>query len=120
MERLPLSLQGEERTLGDNQSTLGIVINLWDDPIMISQGLPGNLQGLTTGLVTMTEKERGACNNQHMELGRPSSYLQRSSSNHNQCLCSFAELIWGCTLSRELGGKHVCLIHILKQGVYWP
>ena len=69
MERLPLSLQEEKRTLRDNQSTFGIMTNLWDDLIMTSQGLPGNLQGLTTGLVTMIEKERGACNNRHMKLG---------------------------------------------------
>lgn len=60
MERLPLSLQGEKRTLGDNQSTIGIMTNLWDDLIMTSQGLPGNLQGLTTEILTsMAEQKRG-------------------------------------------------------------
>lgn len=39
------------------------------------QGLQGNLQATTTRNLTMTEMQRGACNNQHMNLGRLSFYL---------------------------------------------
>lgn len=55
------------------------------------QGLQDNLQGLTTGNLIVTEGG-GACNNQHSDLGRPSSCLQHpSTSSLNQQLCSSAE-----------------------------
>ena len=40
-----------------------------------SWGWQGNLWGSTTGDLTMTEKQGGAFNNQHTDLGRPSLYL---------------------------------------------
>lgn len=52
----------------------------------------------------MTENERGVCNNQQTDLGRPSSYGQCLNSNLNQWLCSSAEASWGYTLTREHGG----------------
>ena len=54
---------------------------------------------------------------QHVDLGRPSSYLQHPSSHHNQWFCPSAEPSWGCTLMRELGQEQFYLIQILRQGV---
>ena len=54
---------------------------------------------------------------QHMNPGRSSSYLQHSSSYHNQWFCPSAEPSWGCTLMRELGQEQFCLIQIPRQGV---
>ena len=51
---------------------------------------------------------------QHMDPGRPSSYLQHPSSHHNQWFCPSAEPSWGCTLMRELGQEQFCLIQILR------
>lgn len=36
----------------------------------------GNLWGLVIGNLIVTKKREGAHNNQHLDLGRPSSYLQ--------------------------------------------
>lgn len=54
-------------------------------------GLQENLWDLTTGKLIVMRKGGGACNNQHLDLGRPSSYLQCSSSSPNHCSC-FAHL----------------------------
>lgn len=57
-----------------------------------SHPIPLELQGSATGNITMTENEGGAYNNQHMDVGRPSSYWQCPKSNLNQWLCSSIEL----------------------------
>lgn len=62
----------------------------------------------------------GACNNQPMDVGRPSSYWQCPNSNLNQGLCSSVEPSWEHTLTREPRGVQICLIHILKQEVCQP
>lgn len=62
----------------------------------------------------------GACNNQHKNLGQPSSYLQCRSSNQNQLLCSSSEQSPWCTLTRELGRVQICRIWILKQLIWLP
>lgn len=54
------------------------------------------------------------CDNQHMDLGRTSSYLQCPRHNPNHSLCSSAEPSWGYILTRELRGMQTCLIWILK------
>lgn len=41
------------------------------------QGLQGNLWGSTPGNLTVMEKGGGAWNTQHMDVGRPSSYLKQ-------------------------------------------
>ena len=53
----------------------------------------------------------GACNNQHMDLGRLSSCLQCPSNNRKHWFCSSAEP----TLITEPGGVQICLIWILKR-----
>lgn len=40
-----------------------------------AEKLQGNLQGLTTGNLIVMKKGEGACNNQHSDLDRPSSYM---------------------------------------------
>ena len=62
-------------------------------------------------------KRRRGWQKQHMDPGRPSSYLQHPSSHHNQWFCPSAEPSWGCTLMRELGQEQFCLIQIPRQGV---
>lgn len=65
------------------------------------------------------ERER-ACDNQHMNVSRPNSYLQGPTSNPNQWFCSSVESNWVCILTRELGGVQICLIQILKKKFCWP
>lgn len=85
--------------------------------LIVPQGLQGNLWGSATGNLTVMEKREGVCKNQHMDLGRLSSYRQCTSSNPNQWLSSSAEPSWGYTLTTELGGVQICLIWILTQGI---
>ena len=65
----------------------------------------------------MMEMGGGTCNNQHIDLGKRSSYLQHPSSNPNKQLCSSADSNQGRTLTRERGKVQICLIWILKGGV---
>lgn len=58
-----------------------------------------------------------ACNNQHIDLGRLSSYLQCLSNNPNLRFCSSAKPSWGHIMIRELNRVQVYFICILKQGV---
>ena len=62
-------------------------------------------------------KGRRGLEKQHVDLGRPSLYLQHPSSHHNQWFCPSAEPSWGCTLMRELGQEQFYLIQILRQGI---
>lgn len=69
---------------------------------------------------SVMEKQGRACNNQHMDLSRPSSYLQRPNSNPNWRVCSSAEPSWRPTLSRDLGRYKFCLVWIYKVEFCWP
>jgi len=51
-----------------------------------------------------------SCNNQHTDLGKPSSYLQCPSVNPYQQFCSSVEPRRGLILTRELSGVQICLI----------
>lgn len=103
---LPLHWR-EKRTWRDNQSSPSTVGHF--------VGLQWNLWGSTTGNLTVTKKGGGAGNNQHMNLGKPSSCLQCPGSESNLWLCSSAEPRQGCTLTREIDGMQICLALILKQ-----
>lgn len=69
----------------------------------------------TTGNLTVMKNWGWACNNQHLDLGRSSSYLQCPSSNTNQQLCSSTEPSRWNTLTMELGGVQICLIQISNE-----
>lgn len=57
---------------------------------------------------------RGASNNQHLDLGSQSSYLQRPSCNTNQWVCSSARPSQWDTLTKEMGKVKIYLIWVLK------
>lgn len=81
-------------------------------------GIAGESSGLSHWESDCDEEGGGACNNQHTDLGRLSSYLRCPHSNPNQLPCSSAELSQGCALTRKFRGVQICLIHILKWGVW--
>ena len=68
----------------------------------------GNLWGSITGNLTMMKKWGGASNNQPLDLGRPSSYLQNLSSSAYLWLSSPAKPRWWCSVTRELSKVQVC------------
>ena len=53
-------------------------------------------------------------NNHHLDLGRPSFYLQCPSSSPRLQLCSSAEQRQWYSVNRKFGMVQVCLIDVLK------
>lgn len=80
-----------------------------------SMGLQGNLWGFTPGNLIVMEKWVGACNNQHSDLCRLSSYLQCPSKCQNQHLHPSVEPKQWSRMTRKLGRVKVCLIQVLKS-----
>lgn len=76
-------------------------------------GVHGNLQGSTTGNLTVMEGGGGYIN-QHMDLSRPSLSLQCPSSNPEVLFCSSAESNQGWSVTKEVIRVQICLILIFK------
>lgn len=92
----PLSLwflQWEKRTEGGQPVPSSIVRAFARAPILIlHHEIAGQSAGLNHWESDCEREGARTCNNQHTDLGRPSSHLQYPSSNPNQWLFSSAEL----------------------------
>lgn len=104
-------LSGKRKSPDDNQTPSIVETLLVTSP---DWELQETLWASTTRNLTVTEKNRMACNNQYTDLGRPSSYLQRPSTDPSHQLGPSAEPSERNTLTRESGGMQLCLIHIFK------
>lgn len=121
-ERSPLSLQflqWEKRAQEWHLVTYSNVGHFVEAPTLVlphrdSKGLY-SLQ--TLGIWLWHRKGGELQTNQHSDLGRPSSYLQKPISSPNRWLCYSAEPSQWCSLIRELSGVQSCLIWVLKRGV---
>lgn len=78
---LPVGKENLEGTTSPPQNGGSLCGSPFSD--LTSWGWQGNLWGSTTGNLTMTEKQGGAFNNQHTDLGRPSLCLWCPTSNAN-------------------------------------
>lgn len=112
----PIPLVGKENPGKTTCTTSTLWVALWVSPYSnrTPQGLQGNQWGSTLGNLIMIEKEGGAHNNQHTNLGRSNSYLQCPKTNPNKQFSSSAEPSKGSTLTRKQDGVQIRLFQILK------
>lgn len=87
---------------------------------LLPQQLQGNLQGPTTGNLTVTENWVKSCNNQHTDLGRPSCQVAVPSSNPNQHLYSSPELSWGAFWPGNLAYCNFVSFRFSHKEFFWP
>lgn len=99
-------LQWEKRTQR-GQDSPSIVSHFCRSPCtdLTPWELQENPWASVTGNLPAMEKGEGDCNNQHMDHGRQSSYLQCPKSNSNQGFCSSAEPSEKCTSLGNREGK---------------
>lgn len=103
---------------GDNQSSPALWVNLWE-PLLWS-----HTKRITREPVELSHLESDCDGEGRRVLQQPAHASWQTkffplcpSCNPNQSLCLSTESNWGHTLTQELGGVHICQIHILKQGV---